>query len=100
MSDKVNRLIQEAAIDKERVARLLEEMAVMEDQIAELRAALADERKQALEIASKLVKHPATMTTEAHEGRGTVIVRFDKLEDAHSFVDGLVAARSLMEKPE
>lgn len=49
MSDKINRLIQEANIDKERAARLLEEMAVMETQITTLRGAMKadDERLRA-----------------------------------------------------
>ena len=45
MSDKINRLIQQANIDKERAERLLEEIQVMDKQIADLTAALAEARE-------------------------------------------------------
>lgn len=46
MSDKINRLIQQASIDKERAERLLEEIQVMDKQIADLTAELAEANSQ------------------------------------------------------
>lgn len=65
------------------------------DEIERLTAALAEARDKAIAV----VDFPATMTTEAYEGRGAVIIRFDTLKDAHGFVDALVACRALKEKP-
>jgi len=94
MSDKINRLIQEASIDKERAARLLEEMAVMETQIEELRAALADERKRALEEAARIADEVAA-DAQGDEGKG---VSAKLIEVTASVI--AAAIRSLMEKPE
>jgi len=109
MSDKINRLIQEANIDKERAARLLEEMAVMETQITELRAALSDERKRALEEAAKwhdakvaelderIAENNAYSLRNGHNATGGANEYCRDLQTAHRL--SAAAIRALKEKP-
>ena len=99
MSDKINRLIQQASIDKERAERLLEEIQVMDKQIADLTAALAEARDKALEEAAKVADaHASNCLSKLNKKRSDhdLAVFESAASEAQSIAH---VVRALKEKP-
>lgn len=59
---------------------------------------LRTELSETTRATAAVVDFPATMTTEAKDGRGIVCIRFDTLADAHGFVGALVTCKKLKEQ--
>lgn len=93
MSDLVARLRHAHTHSVQRIvgSNIFEEAA---DEIERLRTELSETTR----AAAAVVDFPATMTTEAKDGRGIVCIRFDTLADAHGFVGALVACKKLKEQ--